>query len=273
MRLANPLLGHDLVAMAAPVTKWSVQIERADEIAPILRRAFKVATDSPKGPVFVALPIDVMEQETSIEAMAPDRLWRATAPDPNGLAEMASALLKSQNPAIVAGDDVARSGATGALVALVEPVGASVWFEGLRHHASFPTGHPNYRASLPGDAAQVRKALEGADLVLLLGGPFFEDIWYAARRALSQRRGRRPDRGIARAPRIQSSPRCRPGRRSRCQPRRADGCRARRGHGRIQARPRNAATPRLPSRARRRRKRIDRGWRKAGAANRFRCRA
>ncbi|MCC2101719.1 MAG: thiamine pyrophosphate-binding protein, partial [Hyphomicrobiales bacterium] len=43
MRLANPLLGHDLVAMAEPVTKWSVQIERADEIAPILRRAFKVA--------------------------------------------------------------------------------------------------------------------------------------------------------------------------------------------------------------------------------------
>ena len=49
MRLTNPLLGHDLVAMAAPVTKWSVQIERADEIAPILRRAFKVATDAPQG--------------------------------------------------------------------------------------------------------------------------------------------------------------------------------------------------------------------------------
>jgi benzoylformate decarboxylase len=179
MRLAAPLLGHDLVAMAAPVTKWSVQIERADEIAPILRRAFKVATDAPQGPVFVSLPIDVMEQETSVEAAAPDRLWRATSPDPKGVADLASALLKSQNPVIVTGDDVARSGATDALVALVEQVGASVWFEGLRHHASFPTGHPNYRASLPGDAAQVRKAFEGADLVLLLGGPFFEDIWYA----------------------------------------------------------------------------------------------
>ena len=65
MRLKNPLLGHDLVAMAAPVTKWSVQIERADEIAPIMRRAFKVATDAPQGPVFVSLPIDVMEQETA----------------------------------------------------------------------------------------------------------------------------------------------------------------------------------------------------------------
>jgi len=179
MRLAAPILGHDLVAMAAPVAKWSVQIERADEIAPILRRAFKVATDAPKGPVFVALPIDVMEQETLVEAGAPDKLWRATAPDPKGVAAIASALLKSQHPVIIAGDDVARSGASDALVTLVEQVGASVWFEGLRHHASFPTAHPNYRASLPGDAAQIRKTLEGADLVLLLGGPFFEDIWYA----------------------------------------------------------------------------------------------
>ena len=179
MRLTNPLLGHDLVAMAAPVTKWSVQIERADEIAPILRRAFKLATDAPQGPVFVALPIDVMEQETSVEVLAADKLWRAAHPDPKGIDALAALLLKSQNPVIVAGDDIARSDATEALVALTEAIGAPVWFEGLRHHAPFPTNHPSYRASLPGDAAQVRKALGEADLVLLLGGPFFEDIWYA----------------------------------------------------------------------------------------------
>ena len=90
MRLTGPVLGHDLVAMAAPVTKWSVQIERADEIAPILRRAFKVATDAPKGPVFVALPIDVLEQETAVEAVLPDRLWRAAHPDPKGVEAFAS---------------------------------------------------------------------------------------------------------------------------------------------------------------------------------------
>lgn len=179
MRLRHPVLGHDLVAMAAPVTKWSVQVERADELAPVLRRAFKVATDAPQGPVFVSLPIDVMEQETDVEAAAPDRLWRAAAPDPKGVADIASILLGSQNPVIIAGDDVARSGATGELVALAEQIGACVWSEGLRHHVSFPTAHPNYRASLPGDAAQIRKALDGADLVLLLGVPFFEDIWHA----------------------------------------------------------------------------------------------
>lgn len=179
MRLTNPLLGHDLVAMAAPVTKWSVQAERGDELAPILRRAFKVANDSPKGPVFVSLPIDVMEQETSVEAIGPDKLWRSPYPDPKGIEEAASLLLNSRNPAIIAGDDVAWSHAAQDLVALAETIGASVWFEGLRHHAPFPTSHPNYRQSLPADAAQVRKALRNADLVLLLGGPFFEDIWYA----------------------------------------------------------------------------------------------
>src|SRR5690606_5180253 len=51
MRLRDPLLGHDLVAMAAPVTKWSAQVERADEMGPLLRRAFKIANDPPTGPV------------------------------------------------------------------------------------------------------------------------------------------------------------------------------------------------------------------------------
>ena len=179
LRLANPLLGHDLVAMAEPVTKWSVQVERADEIAPILRRAFKVATDAPQGPVFVALPIDVMEQETDIGPTSPDTLWRAARADPAGVDALATLLLRAVRPAIVAGDDVARSRAHAELVTLAEAIGAPVWFEGLRHHASFPTDHPNYRQSLPPDAAQVRRMLGDSDLVLLLGGPFFEDVWFA----------------------------------------------------------------------------------------------
>ena len=62
MRLNEPVLGHELTQMAAPVTKWSVQAERADELADIMRRAFKIAHEEPAGPVFVALPIDVLEQ-------------------------------------------------------------------------------------------------------------------------------------------------------------------------------------------------------------------
>ena len=48
LRLRDPILGHDLVAMAAPVVKWSVQAESADEVAPVMRRAFKIAHDAPR---------------------------------------------------------------------------------------------------------------------------------------------------------------------------------------------------------------------------------
>ena len=61
-----------------------------------MRRAFKVANDPPYGPVFVALPIDVMEQDTANVAIAPGRSHRTGAPDPHGIQE-ACALLRMAN--------------------------------------------------------------------------------------------------------------------------------------------------------------------------------
>ncbi|MCX7363324.1 MAG: thiamine pyrophosphate-binding protein [Alphaproteobacteria bacterium] len=179
MRLRDPVLGHDLAAIAAPVTKWSVQVERADELGPILQRAFKIANEAPAGPVFVALPIDVMEQETAIPPGKPATVFSASRPDPAGIAAMVKLLAAAKSPAIVAGDDIARAGAVGTLVTLAEKLGASVWFEGLRGRNSFPTDHPAYRGTLAFDAPGVAKNFSGNDLVLMVGGPFFEEVWYA----------------------------------------------------------------------------------------------
>jgi benzoylformate decarboxylase len=177
LRLRGPVLGHDLVAMAAPLTKWSVQVERADELALIMHRAIKIATDPPAGPVFVALPIDVMEQETDQGPLVPGRLHRAPSPDPTGIAEAAALLVGSRRPVIVAGDDAAPAAAE--LVALAEQLGAAVWCEGIRAQQVVPSRHPNFRLSLPFDAVAIRRALDEADVVLLVGGPFFEEVWYA----------------------------------------------------------------------------------------------
>ncbi|HVQ75992.1 MAG TPA: thiamine pyrophosphate-binding protein [Candidatus Binatia bacterium] len=179
MRLRDPLLGHDLAAMAAPVTKWSLQIERADELAPALHRALKVASDPPSGPVFMALPIDVLEQETDQGARPPGALYRRAQPDPAGVTAAARALLASRSPVIVAGDDVARAGGSQDLLALAERLGAGVWFEGLRQHVVVPSSHPSSQGPLPFDAGAIRKALDGADAVLMVGGPFFEEVWFS----------------------------------------------------------------------------------------------
>jgi benzoylformate decarboxylase len=179
MRLRDPLLGHDLEAMAAPVTKWSVQAERADELSLLLHRAFKVANDPPAGPVFVALPIDVMEQESENEPIAPGALHRAGTAAAAGVAEAVALLVGRQSPVIVVGDEVARFFAGAEVVALAEALGAAIWTEGIRIHASVPSSHPNFRLALGFDAASIRNSLEGADAVLLVGGPFFEEVWFS----------------------------------------------------------------------------------------------
>ena len=180
LRLRDPILGHDLVAMAAPVVKWSAQAESADEIAPIMRRAFKIAHDPPAGPVFVALPINVMEQQTDIRAAAAGALYRAPPPDPEGVAAVAKHLLGAREPVIVIGDDVARADAGGALLALAEATGAGIWTELIHQHQPVPNRHPNYRGRIPSDPASIAQAFGGADAVLMVGGPFFEEVWYAA---------------------------------------------------------------------------------------------
>ena len=177
-RLREPVLWHDLAAMAAPVTKWSVQAESADELPELLHRAFKIAQDPPTGPVFAALPFNVMNERTARAPIPPSRIWRRAAPDPDGVAEAARLLLAAERPAVFAGDRVAQSGAAEALIALAERIGADLYGDVLPVHVSFPSRHPCVRARGFADHAQVRAAVGDADLVLLVGGEFFEEVWY-----------------------------------------------------------------------------------------------
>ncbi len=180
MRLRDPMLQYDLVAMAAPLTKWSAQAESADEMADLMRRAFKVANDAPKGPVFIALPVNVMEQETDKGAVTAGQLFAASEPATDGVQAAAALLLDAANPAIIAGDQVAIQVASHALTKLAVATGAAVFNEGLRLHMPFPNRHPNARGALGFEAGTIRRTLQDHDLVLMLGGPFFEEIWYDA---------------------------------------------------------------------------------------------
>ena len=98
---------------------------------------------------------------------------------PDGIDAALKLLASASSPAIIASDDVAKADAFAPLVHISEQLGAPVWYETLRHRIAFPTSHPNAKAQLPVDAQGVRKMLGRTDVVLLLGGPFFEDVWFA----------------------------------------------------------------------------------------------
>jgi len=178
MRLREPLLSHNLVAMARPVTKWGTQLRSADEVAPAMRRAFEIANEPPKGPVFVALPVDVMSQQTLISAEKSDLLLPPSRVPEHTMAKIAAMMVGAKNPAIIACDDVARSGSVSAMVALAEHTGASVYAEAMRGHVSFPNRHPNFAGILPVDTGGIRRTLSRHDFLLITDGPVFEEVWY-----------------------------------------------------------------------------------------------
>jgi benzoylformate decarboxylase len=58
-------MATDLVAMARPVTKYATRVLHPASVLRVLRRAVKIAMTPPRGPVFVALPGDVLDELTS----------------------------------------------------------------------------------------------------------------------------------------------------------------------------------------------------------------
>jgi benzoylformate decarboxylase len=176
--LAEPFLSGNLTGMAAGLVKWAHEVHRTADLGPVLRRAFHDAASPPTGPVFVSVPMDVLQDKGEFAVPAASRIERRAVPA--ALADLASAILAAPRArfAIVAGDEVARSGATGALAALAERLGCRVYGTAMHSTLVFPTAHPLWAGALPADAEQVRAHLSGLHTVLLIGSRGFMTFGY-----------------------------------------------------------------------------------------------
>ena len=174
--LGDPILAGDLVQLSEQFTKWSHEVRRADDAVPALRRALTLARTPPTGPVFLSLPMDLLVEDAVDPGDTPVVAPGPALGDPAALARAADVLAGAAAPAIVAGDGVARALAVPALVALAETLGAAVHGEPIYRRVNFPGDHPLWRGGLHPTAAGVRKAFEGADVVLLVGASAF--TWF-----------------------------------------------------------------------------------------------
>jgi benzoylformate decarboxylase len=173
---SEPILAGDLVAMAQPLAKWACEIHRADDAAPILRRALKVALTPPTGPVFLSLPMDLMTPVVEDPGTGPSPVFARARPDGEAVARAAAVLAGARAPVVIAGDGVARAGAMPELTALAELIGARVHGEPIYRRTSFPATHPLWRGGLYPAPPAIRKALDGADAVLIVGANVF--TWF-----------------------------------------------------------------------------------------------
>ncbi|GIX46392.1 MAG: benzoylformate decarboxylase [Candidatus Tectimicrobiota bacterium] len=179
MLVREPVLAHDLVAMARPLSKWAVQVQHVEELPVVLPRALKVAQDPPRGPVFVALPSNVLDDVVDLVLPAFSTPYRRSRPDPEGVQAAAALLAAAQYPVIICGDGVAAAAAQAELVRLAEGLGAPVWNTLLMSALNFPLTHPQFCGELPAEYAAIRQALGEADVVLAVGADLFHEVFYA----------------------------------------------------------------------------------------------
>jgi len=170
--ITEPWLSGDLVALAAPVTKWAREVQRGEDLGRALRRAFAIARTPPCGPVFLSLPMDVLDQPVSgpvPPASAPPRL--GASPD----AETMAAQLSKHDPEkvfVLLGEDLPAAAAPG-IVAFAEAGGYAVWGTQLTSRSAFPSEHPCWAGVLKPDFAAIRERLASAEALVLVGGRAF----------------------------------------------------------------------------------------------------
>jgi benzoylformate decarboxylase len=165
----EPMLSGDLVGLARPVSKWAEEVHTVDELAPLLRRAFHDAAAAPSGPVFVSIPMNLLDEDLDSPVPPPSRVRRAWVPDAGVLDQLAD-LLVSTPPdrlALVLADEVAP--AVDEAVALAEALGAAVFGAPLHATLVFPPRHPLWRGPLPPAAARINQALAPYERVFAVG--------------------------------------------------------------------------------------------------------
>ena len=157
----------DLAAFYAPITKWSATVHRADRVAELVERGLRIATSGRPGPVMLALPADLLGEEVPAPPATGVSGPPRPAPDPGEIRLVARRLSEAERPVVIAGGGAAD--AREGLISLAEAFGAGV-YAAFRRQDVFPNEHPHYLGHLTiGTPPETLKALEGADLVLVLG--------------------------------------------------------------------------------------------------------
>jgi benzoylformate decarboxylase len=176
--LTEPLLYHPLVPMAEPLVKWAVEVTRLEDLPRIMRRAAKVATAPPTGPVFISLPGDILNAEAGIDLGASTRVETRSRPADDVLDALAWRILRAERSVIVAGDEVVKSDALEAAAEFAEALGAPAWQQSAPYGAHFLSEHACYMGSLSRDQRQVRDLLARFDLLIVLGAdPVRMSVW------------------------------------------------------------------------------------------------
>lgn len=181
----EPFLAGRLEGLAGDYPLDVLAPVRAQDVpSAIERAAHRARTD--QGPVLVIVPMDDWEAPYDADDLSAAREVQAPRPLAVDVDPLAALVAGSTRTAIVAGSGNDDAAGWRVLTALAERLRAPVWQEPFGARAGFPQDHPLFAGHLPADRPRVREALEGVDLLLVVGAAAIRQYPYAEGRLVPE---------------------------------------------------------------------------------------
>ncbi|HEY0784883.1 MAG TPA: biosynthetic-type acetolactate synthase large subunit [Acidobacteriaceae bacterium] len=170
----------DITGITLPVTKHNYLVTRAQDIAPSIREAFRVAQSGRPGPVLVDITKDAQQAlapfDFNAAAPRPYRPHPMLRADFASITDAATLIRSSLRPVLLAGHGVIEAKATARLMALAERMQIPV-AETLLGLGGFPASHPLSLGMMGMHGESwVNQAIQEADLLIACGMRFDDRV-------------------------------------------------------------------------------------------------
>jgi len=157
-----------------PITKATFRINNPEEVGDVLMKAFSIALSGKPGPVYVEIPLDIVNSDVEHAAKQQYNIERPLASDEE-VAEVADLLAEAEYPVILVGRGVRIANAEKLVIRLAELLNSPIVTTVMAKDV-IPSNHRLYAGVAVGKAGSMvaHEVLSKADVILAVGNRFSE---------------------------------------------------------------------------------------------------
>ena len=166
----------DIISITLPITKWNCEVTSADEIAPVIAKAFRIAKSGRPGPVVVSITKNAQTEMTEFSYESQASQIVPPAHEDEKLDKLVEWINASRKPLVIAGHGITLAGAEDVLDEFVTRAGLPVatTMMGL---SCVRSDHPNYVGCVGMHGSHApNKMTQEADLILAIGMRFSDRV-------------------------------------------------------------------------------------------------